>query len=113
TDTSIATTEEKKDHFDNTDKVFTQNITAEIQNGDKEGQSISLKNQYSLSGAYDQPYGKGNDVFITIDKNTEEGALTGSITDVKRDKYLVIVAWVFLITLLLIGKKQGLFAAIS
>src|SRR5699024_11523812 len=50
--------------------------------------------------------------FIGIDENSE-GTLTGSITDAKRDTYLVFVVWVFIITLLLVGKKQGLFAAIS
>lgn len=113
TNTSIKDTEEKKDQFENTDKVFTQDITATIKNGDEKGQEINVTNKYSISGAYDQPYKEGNEVFISIDKDTDEDNLTGAITDVKRDKYLVIVAWVFIITLLLIGKKQGLFAAIS
>src|SRR5699024_10091868 len=113
TDTSVVDTEEKEDQFDNTDKVFTQDITAEIKNGDSKGQEIVLTNEYSLSGAYDQPYKEGNEVFVSIDKDADEHQLTGAITDFKRDKYLVFVLWVFIITLLLIGKRQGLFAALS
>ena len=33
--------------------------------------------------------------------------------DVKRDKYVLIIAWIFIFTLLIIGKKQGLFTVIS
>lgn len=42
---------------------------------------------------------------------TEE--LTGTIVDVKRDKYLLLVAWIFFFVLLIVGKKQGLFSMIS
>lgn len=112
TDANVVDTVKKDDEFDNHDKVMTQDITAVIKNGKEKGQTITLDNEYSLSGAYDQPYEEGNDVFIGIDENSE-GTLTGSITDAKRDTYLVFVVWVFIITLLLVGKKQGLFAAIS
>jgi uncharacterized membrane protein len=89
-------------------------MMAEIKNGEEKGELIHLTNKYSLSGAYDQPYQKGNEVFVSFEKSTNENtSLTGSITDVKRDKYIVIVAWIFFFTLLLVGKKQGLFASIS
>lgn len=39
--------------------------------------------------------------------------LSGTIKDVKRDKYLVIICWVFIFTLLIVGKRQGLFSVIS
>lgn len=113
THTSIEDVDDQQDEYDNKDKLFTQDITAKIKNGDEKGEEISLTNEYSLSGAYDQPYEEGNEVFINIKDNESGSDLAGSITDVKRDKYLVIAAWVFIIVLLLIGKKQGLFAAIS
>src|SRR5690625_7988717 len=100
--------------YDNEDKLFIQHLTAEIKNGKNKGSIIHLTNEYSSSGAYDQSYETGNDVFVSIDKQqAEDEALTGSISNVKRDKYIVIVAWVFIIILLLVGKKQGLFASIS
>ena len=49
-----------------------------------------------------------------IDTNTDGNShLTGTINDVKRDKYVLIVAWVFILTLLFVGKKQGLLSVIS
>ncbi|WP_240473218.1 YibE/F family protein [Oceanobacillus caeni] len=102
------------DIHDNNDRLFTQHIIAEIKNGEEKGQLIHLTNKYSLSGANDQPYQKGNEVFVSFEKNTiENPQLTGNITDVKRDKYIVMVAWIFIFTLLIVGKKQGLFASIS
>ncbi|MCR1833379.1 YibE/F family protein [Oceanobacillus caeni] len=102
------------DIHDNNDRIFTQQIIAEIKNGEEKGQLIHLTNKYSLSRANDQPYQKGNEVFVSFEKNTiETPQLTGNITDVKRDKYIVIVAWIFIFTLLIVGKKQGLFASIS
>src|SRR5699024_5075677 len=38
---------------------------------------------------------------------------TGEILDVKRDKYLVIISWIFIFTLLIVGRKQGLYSIIS
>ena len=54
----------------------------------------------------------GNELFVSIDPE-EKSELTGTIKDVKRDKYVLIVAWVFIFTLLIVGKKQGLLSVIS
>src|SRR5699024_7541908 len=95
------------------DKVFTQEITGMIKNGTEQGNEIQLKNTYTSSGAYDQEFNIGDEIFITIHKDKQSQVLTGTIKDVKRDKYIVLVAWVFIITLLLIGKRQGLFSIIG
>lgn len=113
-ETSLEDSTDITDIHGNEDQIFTQHMMAEIKNGEEKGQLIHLTNKYSLSGAYDQPYQKGNEVFVSFEKNTNENtSLTGSIIDVKRDKYTVIVAWIFFFTLLLVGKRQGLFASIS
>ena len=53
-------------------------------------------------------------MFVSIDTNKEENTdLTGTIKDVKRDKNVLFVAWIFIFTLLIVGKKQGLFSIIS
>lgn len=112
--TSVEEVTDITDSYDNEDQLFTQRIIAEIKNGDKKGQLIHLTNEYSASGAYDYPYQVGNEVFVVFDKNSKENTnLTGSITDLKRDKYLVMIGWIFIFTLLIVGKKQGLFASIS
>ena len=114
TETSLVNTTDMVDLYQNEDRLFTQDIVAELQNGEEKGQLIHLKNEYSSSGAYDQAYRVGNDLFVSIDSKAEESSeLNGTIKDVKRDKYVLIVAWVFILTLLVVGKKQGLFSIIS
>ena len=39
--------------------------------------------------------------------------LMGTVTDVKRDKYLFIITWIFIFILLIVGKTQGLYSIIS
>lgn len=112
--THLVDTTNVKDNYHNKDKLFTQNITAKLKNGKEKGKLIHLKNKYSSSGAYDQAYQVGNELFVSIDKHTEENSdLTGTIKDVKRDQYVLLIAWVFIFTLLIVGKKRGLFTLIS
>ncbi len=94
------------------DQLYTQNIIAQIKNGEERGENIQLTNEYSSSGAYDQEYQVGNELFVSIDRE-KKSTLTGTIKDVKRDKYVLIVAWVFILTLVFVGKKQGLLSVIS
>jgi len=112
--TDLIETTEVTDIYDNEDQLYTQEITAEIKNGSIKGEHIHLINTYSITGAYDHAYQVGNEVFVSIDKETNEHqALTGDIADVKRDKYLVLTTWIFIFVLLIVGKKQGLFATVS
>lgn len=100
------------DMHDNEDQLFTQHIVAELKNGEEKGQLIHLTNEYSLSGAYDQQYHIGNNLFVAIDTKDETG-LTGAIKDVKRDQSILMITWIFIFVLLIVGKKQGLFSIIS
>ncbi|XDZ00693.1 YibE/F family protein [Bacillus manliponensis] len=113
-ETNLEESTKVNDMYENEDRLFTQSIIAELKNGEEKGKTIHLTNEYSLSGAYDQEYHIGDDLFVSIDTNKEENTnLTGTIQDVKRDKFVLIVAWVFILTLLIVGKKQGLFSIIS
>lgn len=113
TEVEVEESTELVDVHDNTDQRFKQAIVAEIKNGELKGALIHLENTYTLSGAYDHEYSTGNELFVWIDPQEGDDELTGSITDVKRDKYVMIVGWLFIATLLLVGKKQGLFSVIS
>lgn len=105
---------ESSDGGQNLEKVYTQSIVAQLKNGKEKGQIIHLVNKYSKSGAYDQEYYVGDELFVSIHKNTEKNVnLTGDITDVKRDKYVFLIGWIFVFVLLLIGKRQGFFSIIS
>ena len=112
--TNLEDTTEMKDMLQNEDRLFTQQIIAEIKNGKEKGRLLHLTNEFSSSGAYDQEYQVGSELFVSIDAKKEASSgLTGSIIDVKRDKYVLLVAWMFILTLLIVGKKQGLFSIIS
>lgn len=113
-DSDIVETTDTTDQYENEDVLTTQTITATLKNGDHKGKDIELVNEHSITGAYDQALTTGIDLFISIDKESiEDGNLTGSITDIKRDKYIVVTAWIFILVLLLVGKRQGLFAGVS
>jgi len=110
--TELVETVDLVDVHNNKDQLFTQHITAKLKNGEEKGQLINLSNEYSLSGAYDQQYHIGNNLFVSIGKKDETG-FKGLINDVKRDQYLLIITWIFIFVLLVVGKKQGLFSIIS
>lgn len=102
------------DFSHNKDQQYSQRIIAEIQNGEDKGAEVELINDYSYSGAYDYEFRVGHELFIAIDQLVaDEKRLTGEIKDVKRDKYLVMIIWVFIFTLVIVGKKQGFFSVVS
>lgn len=112
--TSTLETNETTDMYQNKDRLVTQKLIAQIKNGEEKGKVIYLTNEYSSSGGYDQEYHVGNELFVSIDHTTEGNShLNGKIIDVKRDKYVLIMAWIFILTLLFVGKKQGLLSVIS
>ncbi|SHE66602.1 Uncharacterized membrane protein [Atopostipes suicloacalis DSM 15692] len=110
-ETVVTETTETEDQYGNKDTLFVQEIVAEIKNGEEKGKHVHLVNEYSSSGAYDFEYKSGNELFIYTNKDGP--SLAGDIIDVKRDKYIVIAMWIFIFSLLLVGRRQGFFAAIS
>lgn len=112
--TNVEKSSEILDEHQNQDKIYTQHIVAKIKNGEDKGKLIHLTNEFTSSGAYDQKYVVGNELFVSID-NKADGTkdLTGTVKDVKRDKYVLTVGWIFIFILLFVAKKQGLFSIIS
>ena len=98
----------------NEDVQYTQKLIAKIKNGKEKGEEIELLNDYSYSGAYDYEFKKGHELFVAVNPSSKsENRLTGEIRDIKRDKYLLVMIWVFIFTLVIVGKKQGFFSVIS
>lgn len=113
-ESTITSTNEVEDDYQNQDVLSTQQLIAEIKNGVEKGSLIHLTNEFSKSQGFDQQFEVGSEVFVTIDaQGLADQQQTGTITGVKRDKYLVIVAWVFILVLLLVGKRQGLLSVLS
>ncbi|MFS1187272.1 YibE/F family protein [Bacillus velezensis] len=114
TKTTLEHQSDVQDMHKNKDRIFNQRITAKLENGSQKGQLIHLSNQYSSSGANDQKYSIGDEVFVSIDKGKPSNKdISGSIIDKKRDKQLLLIVWVFIFTLLIVGKKQGFFSIVS
>lgn len=113
-DVTIVSTTNVEDNFQNKDVLYTQQLIAKVKNGAEKGALIHLTNDYSKSQAFDQKFEVGSEVFVSFDTQLQEGQeQTGIITGVKRDKYLVLIAWVFIFVLLLVGKRQGLLSVVS
>lgn len=114
TQTNLINVENETDSYNNKDTISTQKLVAQLKNGPHKDQFIHLTNTYSISKAYDQAYTVGNDLFVKIDKETlNNKTLSGDILNVKRDKYTIIVAWIFTFALLFVGKRQGFLAILS
>ena len=112
TEETLESTEEVTDRHQNEDTIYVQQLKAEMKNGIHEGETVFLSNKYSSSGAYDQAYQKGDELFVVL-KTSESEQLTGSVQDVKRDTYMMYVLWIFIFVLLWIGKMQGFFSIVS
>ncbi|QOR67839.1 YibE/F family protein [Cytobacillus suaedae] len=111
-DTEIIETTEMIDQFDNEDRLFTQTLIARLKNGEEQGSLVTLTNEFSTSKAYDHEFKVGQKLFVLIDEKVNS-ELTGTIVDVKRDTYVLLVAWIFILTLIIVGKKQGFLSIIS
>lgn len=108
------TLNEQKDTSDPTtnDRLFDQTLVGQLVNGEQKGELITLENTYSLSGAYDHEFEIGDELFVSIQKNSGSD-LRGSIDGPKRDTFVLIAACLFILTVLLVGRKSGWFSIVS
>ncbi|HSJ39257.1 MAG TPA: YibE/F family protein [Planococcus sp. (in: firmicutes)] len=113
TEAEITETQELSDIYGNEDVLYTQQLEGEIRNGEYKGERIKLENEYSFSGANDHEYRVGHDLFVNLDRTADSTSLSGTIDNVKRDKYVVVMTWIFIFVLLIIGKKQGFYSIVS
>lgn len=94
------------------DHLTQQRLTAILQNGPDKGKELSLENEFSASGANDQHYQTGDRIFVTLHRQ-KGNTLTGTVDYPKRDTFIVFAAWLFLLTVLFVGKKSGLYSLLS
>ncbi|MBM7541045.1 YibE/F family protein [Amphibacillus cookii] len=113
--TKVTIIDEQKvsDGQGNTDIIYTQAIEGKLKNSPQKDERVYLENEFSQSRVYHPEFQEGDDVFVTIDQVQEGDDLTGSIIDAKRDHYLLLVCWFFILVLIAVGRRQGLFAVIS
>lgn len=91
------------------ERYYDQELTACIQNGGRKGEEIRLSNTYSESGVNDERYRKGDQLFVSMGKNSDMGSITGK----KRDVYLTALIGIFLFLLLFINEWKGGIICIS
>lgn len=94
------------------DRLFDQTLVGKLVNGEQKDELITLENTYSLSGAYDHEYEIGDEIFVSIQKNSGS-ELSGSIDGPKRDTFVLAATWLFIVTVLLVGKRSGWFSLVS
>ncbi|WP_058308800.1 YibE/F family protein [Gracilibacillus massiliensis] len=97
------------DQHDNSDTEVTQEIKAEILNGEYKGTLLTINNRYTKSQAIDHHFEAGDEFFVSVDSENQ----TGEILEVKRDIYVIFVLWIFLLILIAVGKKQGVLSFVS
>ena len=89
------------------EKYYIQTMVVKVKNGQYKGQQITLKNSYSSSMLMNEKYKKGDDLFISINENSSE--LSGSIIGLKRDKFIVLLIVFFVIALVAVAGRFGIF----
>ena len=73
------------------ENYYNQVITAKVKNGEFKGEIVTLKNTYSSSMLKNEKYKKGDDLLVNIRENN--GEFTGSISGIKRDKFIVLLIY--------------------
>ena len=89
------------------ENYYNQVITAKVKNGEFKGEIVTLKNTYSSSMLKNEKYKKGDDLLVNIRENN--GEFTGSISGIKRDKFIVLFIEIFIFTIVVIAGNFGVY----
>ena len=101
-----------KDQFENVDYQITQRLKLRLLNGTYRGKRLTVTNTYTKSQGLDQAYKKGNQVFLT-QLVKKHGRLTAEVSGYKRDRPLVMLAWLVMMLLILTLGTAGSLALAS
>ncbi|SCP98347.1 YibE/F family protein [Anaerobium acetethylicum] len=94
------------------ESLYDQVLEGRIMNSVYKGQTIILKNSFFSSELYQDSFSKGDEVFITLNSQGST-SLSGTITGLKRDKYVVLLLSALLMLLVFLEKRKGLLTMIS
>lgn len=93
----------------NKDTKYNQTLTLKILNGKFEGQTTKIPHHYIASQADSETFSKHNKVLLHIGKHLDDAY----IIEKKRDSLVVMITGIFLLTVLLVGRKIGLQSILS
>lgn len=102
-------TEKITDEQHNKDIKYKEKLTLEILNGKFKGQTATIDHQYVKSQADSELFSKNDKVLLHISKKPSDA----NIIEKKRDGLVVAITGIFLLTVLIVGKKVGLQSILS
>lgn len=112
TQVKTGTPTKETDDFHNVDRQTKQTLTGKLLNGSHRGRQLTITNTYSQSGAMDQRYHVGSQLFVVLHTHAD-GHLSATAKDIKRDTPLVFMLWLVVGLLLLIMQFSGFMAFLS
>ncbi|NMM64074.1 YibE/F family protein [Clostridium sp. P21] len=89
------------------EQIKKQQIKSIIMNGNYKGLELELQNSSSYSEINDLNLKVNDEVFVSVQQDTNSKTISGKILDLKRDKYIVYIASTFILLILLIGGFKG------
>ena len=101
--------EQVTDEQHNKDIKYKEKLTLKILNGKFEGQSATINHQYVKSQADSEAFSKNDKVLLHISKKPNDA----NIIEKKRDGLVVAITGLFLLIVLIVGKKVGLQSILS
>lgn len=104
----IVNSEASTDVFGKSETLYTQKITAQYKNGDNKGKTVDFERVYYHSQAIEGKIKTGDYLFVSDNIN---GKIT--VSCIKRDYLLTAGFCLFVIILLLVGRRKGSFTLIS
>lgn len=107
------TSKNREDVFGYKEDYYYQKINAKIMNGTHKGEEITFENSASYSQALDFKFKIKDEVFLILKEDANGEIISAIPSDLKRDKYIVIVAVIFVLTIILVGKRKGCLSLIS
>lgn len=90
-----------------------QILKVKITNGPFKGEIIEVNNLSEANSAYNIEVSKGDQIFIILELDQEANIVNAYVTEIVRDKYLIIITVLFTIILIIIGRFKGLKAVIT
>lgn len=83
-----------------------QKLKVKVISGEYKGKIINIENNTSGNPAFDMWFQKGDNVLLFLEI-IDNDIFNGYIVDFERDKYVFILIGLFVLSLILIGKGQG------
>jgi len=104
--------EEKQDQEGARESTL-QVIKVRISNGPFKGEVVEAKNLVEADGVYNIEVSEGDQIFILPEFDSQANIINSYVTDIVRDRYLIIITVLFISILIIIGKLKGARAAIT